>query len=467
MQVDSRISHWTLIILLTGLLLRLAFALSQPTLTEFDSARGGDTGWFLANGYGFFSGKEHGWVDRMPFYNGKLPTPPLYILFAGIIQQYVPTHETILVMRTLQCLASAATVYLACSLSALIAGDNRVTTVVAILAAFHPAFVVEPANIATETLYIFFLTLGFWIYIKLFLDAYLRQRWSFIGQRAAIALAALALALATLTRAVSILFPLVIVMHLLLLGRRRIVVNWPSLSLILLIVYAAMLSTWTIHNLVLWDRFVVVSNQLLPALWRGAESGDGAPSRNDELLLQGLEETTNDDCRVDCGYEHPPELYVDRIEEILDADLAGFVALRLKELGYSLLQPHGTADFGDVSIREAAADLIREDPSPEGLLSILKIEGFAVKIAIWIAHIGGIVLGLTGMYLSRNRWQLTGPLMGFVLYTIAAHFFLLALPRYLFPLEVVWLIFAGIGAVKLYERWTLRHEVDAALAPTT
>ena len=161
MQADARFSQWIWIILLAGLLLRLAFALGQPTLTEFDSARGGDTGWFLANGYGFFSGKEHGWVDRISFYNGKLPTPPLYILYAGIIQQFFPTHETIVVMRVLQCLASVATVYLACRISALITGDHRVATVVAILAAFHPAFVMEPANISTETLYIFFLVLGF------------------------------------------------------------------------------------------------------------------------------------------------------------------------------------------------------------------------------------------------------------------------------------------------------------------
>ena len=467
MQADARFSQWIWIILLAGLLLRLAFALGQPTLTEFDSARGGDTGWFLANGYGFFSGKEHGWVDRISFYNGKLPTPPLYILYAGIIQQFFPTHETIIVMRVLQCLASVATVYLACRISALITGDHRVATVVAILAAFHPAFVMEPANISTETLYIFFLVLGFWIYINFFLDAYLQGRRSFVGTRAAVVLAALAFALATLTRAVSILFPLVIVLHLLFLGRRHIVANWRSHSLLLLIVYAAMVSTWTIHNLVLWNRFVVVSNQLLPALWRGAESGDGAPSRNDALLMQGVEESTNEDCQVDCKYEHPAALYVERIREILDADLAGFVALRLNELSYSLVQPHGTAGFGEVSIREAAADLIRVNPSPEGLLTILQIEGFVVRIAIWISHFAGIGLGLVGMYLSRDRWQLSGPLVGFVLYTVAAHFFLLALPRYLFPLEVVWLIFTGIAAVLLYERWTRRHEVGAALTVAT
>ena len=279
---------------------------------------------------------------------------------------------------------------------------------------------------------------------------------------------ALAFALATLTRAVSILFPLVIVLHLLFLGRRHIVANWRSHSLLLLIVYAAMVSTWTIHNLVLWNRFVVVSNQLLPALWRGAESGDGAPSRNDALLMQGVEESTNNDCQVDCKYEHPAELYVERIREILDADLAGFLTLRLNELGYSLVQPHGTAGFGRGWYPRSSCRFDSRESFAGGTAVYHEDRGIRNQIChLDIAHIGGIGLGLVGMYLSRDRWQLSVPLVGFVLYTVVAHFFLLALPRYLFPLEVVWLIFTGIAAVMLYERWTRRHEVDAALTVAT
>ncbi len=452
MPADIRFSRSLWIILLTGLLLRLGFAFAQPTYSRFDRARGGDIGWYLVNGYGFFSGEKHGWVENMPFYIEKIPTPPLYIVYAGFIQQFFGRHETILVMRLLQCLASIATVYLASRLSMLITGDRRVAAIVAVLVAFHPVFVIEPANIATETLYIFFIALGFWLYLEYVALAFFRQYTCKISPKAAMILAAMAFALATLTRAVSVLFPLIIVLHLLLLRRRHVVIIWRSLSLLLIIVYAGIVSSWTIYNIVLWDRFVIVSDQLLPVLWRGAETQDGSPAENDALLLQDKEVNTNDDCQVDCKYQHPAELYIERIGAIVEADIAGFFARRLNELSYSLLQPHGTSKFGQVSIRDAASEMLRQNISPERLLTVLQLEGFAPKVVVWVLHIGGIVMGFTGMWLSREHFRLTFPLIGFVIYTIVAHLFLLALPRYLFPLEFIWLIFAGIVAIRLYDR---------------
>lgn len=439
-------------IMLAGLLLRLSFAASQPTFPSFDGAGGGDTGWYLVNGYGFFSGQEHGWFHNIPFYISSIPTPPLYIIFAGIFQQVLGAQETVLAMRLVQCLASIATVYFAYRLSLLITGARRVATVAAALTAFHPGFIIEPAQIATETLYIFFLACGFWLYLEYVVCAFVRGDTYEISPKRGMALTAMAFALATLTRAVAILFPVVIVLHLLLLRRRRIVADWRRLILILILVYAAIVSSWTIYNAVLWGRFVVVSDQFLAAVWRGAETQDGSPARNDELLLQDKPAIKMDGCQADCKYQHPPELYVERIGAIVEADIAAFVTRRLGELSYALIQPHGTTNMGQVSIREKAGELISRDGSLARLLSIIQIEGFAIKATIWVFHLGAIVMGIAGMWLARERLEITFPLIGFVVYTIVAHFFLLALPRYLFPLEVVWLIFAGIGVVALYDR---------------
>lgn len=447
------------IILLIGLLLRLAFALAQPTYARFDHARGGDTGWYLVNGYGFFSGERHGWVENLPFYVDRIPTPPLYILFAGFVQQFMGRHETVVVMRLLQCLASIATVYLASRLSLLITGDSRAAATVALLVAFHPAFVTEPARIATETLYIFFLAAGFWIYTEYGVLAFPRQHSGKVSPSRAMLLTAAAFALATLTRAVAMLFPAVLVLHLLLLGRRRQLTVWRRLALLLVMVYAATVATWTIYNFVLWDRLVIVSDQLLPALWRGAETQDGSPAQNDALLLEGIEVTVDDDCEVDCKYQHPPELYVGRIAAILDADIAGFFLRRLNELTYSLVQPHGAASFGQASIREAAADMLSHEVSVERLLALARRDGFALKAATWAFHLGAMLAGIAGMWLARERLALTFPLIGFILYTIVAHLFLLALPRYMFPLDLIWLIFAGICLVSLYDRLRRRAAV--------
>lgn len=451
MQAEVRFSRWLWFILLAGLVLRLAFSLSQPTFAWFSAARGGDTGWYLANGYGFFSGQAHGWVDNIPFYNTKTPTPPLYILFSGIVLQFVSKEESVALMRILQCAAGIATIYLACRITGQITGEPKAPMIVAFVGAFHPAFVVEPAMIATETLYIFFLALGFWIYTEYFVNAYLGERRSSISPRAGIALAALAFALATLTRAVAILVPLVLVIHTLYLGRRRFVRKWRSYSLLLILVYAALVSTWTIHNLVLWDRFVLVSDQLLPAIWRGMEANDGSPAENDALLLEDTAASENEGCQVDCKYQHPASLYIERIAGLVRNDLPGLLVLRINDLAYSIIQPHGTAAFGDVGIRVAISEWLQTNRSLEGLYAVLQIEGFALKLLVWLLHLGGIGLGLLGMIITRARLPLTMPLIGLVIYTVLAHMVLLALPRYMFPLEIVWLIFGGAALAAILE----------------
>ncbi len=449
--------------MLAGLALRLAFALAEPTVSRFDLARGGDTGWYLVNGYGFFSGEPHGWVENMPFYIAVIPTPPLYILYAGLFQQIFDTAGTLVAMRLLQCLASAATVYLACRISLLITFDQRVATIVTLALAFHPVFVVESATIATETLYIFFLATGFWIIMEYVAIAGVRQRVGWLSADAAVILAALAFALATLTRAVAVLFPFVLALYLFGLWRRRSEIKWRRLCFLLLMTYAALVSTWTIYNVALWNRVVIVSDQLLPALWRGAETRDGSPEVNDAILLQGRDIKTNDDCEPDCKYQHPPELFVERIGAIVEADFAGFLVRRVRELALSLLQPHGTAAFGQVSVRGAIDEILAANASPEGLLALFRLEGFVLKALVWTLHLGGMGLGLVGIWMSRDKWWLTMALIGYVMYTVAAHLFLLALPRYLFPLEFIWLIFAGIGMVKLFDRFR-RHRVGAPLA---
>lgn len=443
------------LIVLAGFVLRFAYAMQQPTLIQFTGATGGDSSGYLVNGAGFFSGKEHGWIRGLPFYISSLKSAPLYVLFVGIFQPLLPDHETIIVIRLLQCLASAATVYLAYRLACVIAGDGRAGLVAAGLMALHPALVTEPANIATETLYVFFLAMGLWLYIEYVVSGLATPRPARLSAAAALALAAAAFGLATLTRGVSALFPLALAAHLVFLGRRALIGRPRRLALLLLVVYAAVVSTWTIYNLALWNRFIIVSDQLMPALWRGAESRDGSPEQNDRLLLAGVEVTTAADCEVDCKFEHATETYLSKIGAIISADFARFISLRVGELAYSILQPHGTAPFGDISIVEAGRNWIANDRSLAGLIQVLRLEGFAIKLAFWFFHYIGLAFGLLGMIWSRGRWAAALPLAGFAIYTLLAHSFLLAIPRYLFPVEFVWLIFSGAAIVKLVDRWTI------------
>ena len=131
MRVDRRQTLWLLCILLFGLLLRFTYAVDHSTLHAFASDEGGDSGWYLANGAGFFSGQEHGRIRGLPFYMSNVSTPPLYLLFVGVVQKYLPDHETIIAIRLIQCLASTATAYLAFRLGTVIARDPRAGLVAA------------------------------------------------------------------------------------------------------------------------------------------------------------------------------------------------------------------------------------------------------------------------------------------------------------------------------------------------
>ena len=439
-------------ILLLGFVLRIGYALDQATLVEYTGANGGDSSGYLVYGAGFFSGKEHGYIRGIPFYISALKTAPLYVLFVGAFQVFLPDHEAIIAIRLAQCLASFATAYLAFRLAAIIAGKPGAGMCAGALVALHPAFITEPSRIGNETLYIFFVAMGLWLYIEFVAGLLRGWRLHRVSPTSALALSAAAFGLATLTRGVAALFPVILAIHLGWLGRRQMLQGWRRRCLLLLLVYAAIVSTWTLYNLVNWQRFVIVSDQLMGALWRGAETRDGSPQQNDKLLLEGVEVTTPADCEVDCKFGHATETYVSKISEIVSADPTGYLALRINELAYSILQPYGTAPFGDVSIVEAGRQWLLEDRSPQGLLQVVRTEGFTIKLAFWVFHTIGIGFGLLGMFWSRKRWVLGAPLAGFAAYTIAIHFFLLALPRYLFPIELVWLVFAGIALAELVER---------------
>ena len=456
-SVKARHTRLLTLILLIGMLLRVAYAMQQPTLVQYTGATGGDSAGYLANGAGFFSGKEHGWIRNIPFYISNLKPAPLYILFVGAFQAMLPDHEAIIAIRLAQCLASIATAYLAFRMARSIAGDASAGLATATLVVFHPALITEPANIATETLYIFFVTAGLWLYLEFVTRFVYGHRLPCLNPSGALALLAAVFGLATLTRGVSALFPFVLALHLLWLGRHQVLRNWRRHILLLLVVYAAMVSTWTTYNLLNWNRFVIVSDQLMATLWRGAERNDGSPEQNDRLLLEGVEVTTPADCVVDCKFEHATETYVSKIDAIISADPAGYLALRINELANAILQPYGTTPFGAVSVMEASRKWLSDDRSLDGLLQVPRIEGFAIKLATWIFHYIGIGFGLLGMIWTRKRWRTAAPLAGFALYTVAVHFFLLALPRYLFPIEVVWLVFAGISLAQLRDKWGRRR----------
>ena len=71
-----------------------------------------------------------------------------------------------MLIRILQALMATATVYLAYRLAVLIARREAAGLLAAGVLAVAPAFVIETAQISTETLYLFLVAAGLWLYLR-------------------------------------------------------------------------------------------------------------------------------------------------------------------------------------------------------------------------------------------------------------------------------------------------------------
>lgn len=204
-------------------------------------------------------------------------------------------------------------------------------------------------------------------------------------------------------------------------------------------VYALLTSIWTVYNLYRWNRLVIGGEGFAAFLYIGTTEWDG-PFGVDQRL--GI---TSDQVRGQ-------ELYTNAAVQTIRADPAGYIVNRLKELANAYLQPHGTVYFPGESLKDMAASWLRSDRSPGGLARLTQGDYFWPKLLIYIFHYTALGAGLIGMWLYRHRWQPALPLIGFVLYTTLIHLVLLALPRYIFPTEFIWWIFAGAAFASALRR---------------
>ncbi|MAU09404.1 MAG: hypothetical protein CL607_06260 [Anaerolineaceae bacterium] len=419
-------SRWVWPILALALALRLLTLLGMDPLDMYLSD-GGDRIWFLLTGLGLTSNKDlgqitlvvHGQVTMiLPFLTGSLPTPPLYLYIIGWLQRLFGPEMGIVAIWLMQTLMGTAVCWFGYRVGRKLHSEAA-GLITALALAVHPEFVREAANVLTESTYIFFIYAGIWLYVEYVAQAE-RPRWRMIALIGAV------FGLATLTRAVPLLFPVGIGLHLLWISRGR----WWHFALGLLVAYGLMIGTWTAHNLLLYDRFVIVTNQFTPALWRGAVTTDGAPDENDAQLAG----TTPGEAAV----------------EAITGDIGGYVAMRIKELGSSYLIPAGTTTLGGESLRALVLDWLREDRSLEGLGRVFSGDDFWLKSLMYLFHFGGIGLGLLGMILARRNWQIMTVLAGFILYTTLVHSVLIAIPRYIFPTQMAFWMLASVPLAMLW-----------------
>ena len=423
--MTKSIRFWLLIVLTIAFLLRLIVSLAADPLSA--TSGGGDEFYYLVNGAGLFMPEPTGVAHGYPYAVNNLPIAPLYLILAGLFQQIFSLEMTVIVLRITQCIMSIIVCYLAYDLGCILTDDERVGLVTAFALAFSIPFIIEPSKILTETLYITFMVFTVWLYCKTIVPHLERVAWHVP------ILVGLFLGLATLTRAVSILFPVGIIGHLLLISGKSQWKRGLSIGLAIILSYSLTISTWSIYNWTQFDRFIIVSNQFFPTLWRAASDDDGSPEQNDELLGE--------------------ETAMEQSTAIIASDPAGFVERRIRELGYSYVQPHGTLSFGGESLKALALGWVNSGFSPAGLWQLLTGEGFLVKLLIYIWHYLALIGGIIGMWLTRKQWRISLVLIGFIVYTTLLHFVVLALPRYIFPTYPFFWIFAAVTLIAVWDKF--------------
>jgi hypothetical protein len=263
-----------------------------------------------------------------------------------------------------------------------------------------------------------------------------------------LALAAALLGLATLTRAVLLLFPLGLVVYLF------VAFSWREAlkrALWLLLVYGVVVSTWTVYNLARWQRLVVGGEGLAAFLYIGSTGWDGAINVDERLA-----EAVGSDTILNADEARRQAAYTSAAASTIRGDPLGYLRYRVGELASAYLQPHGTTFFPGESLREVGLNWLRNDRTPGGLLALTRGDAFWPKLVIYVFHYVGLIGGLVGMWLYRRQWRLTLPLIGFIAYTTLLHLALLATPRYIFPTEVLWWVFAGAALARVFVRERVR-----------
>jgi hypothetical protein len=409
-------------ILLAGIALRLLFIL---IIDPHPSLAGGDVGWYLEVGRRIITNTQEDAVQ----------SGPVYLFYAGLVQIIFP-DDPVRALRLLNIGWHAALIVAVYALgmryfaSRLGAGPARLA---AFAVAISPAFIIEAGTPLTESVFLGLMFGALAVYAGAGAHP-APGRMALVGFR---------FGLATLTRAVILLFPALIAIHLLRLRGWR---GAARLIGVLALTYGMTVATWTAYNLLRWDRFIIGAEGLTAFAWMGA-TGFTDTQRIDAQLAQteGFDADNRDPA------------FIRGISEAVIGDLPGWIRTRLTNLGEAYLQPHNTVYFPGESLKELAQDWLTRDGSLEGLIRLTSGDAFWPKLTLYIFHFWALLAGIAGMilHLRRDFW-LPLPLYSYVVYTTAIHLLLLANPRYLFPLEPVFYLFAATASLGMWARLTQR-----------
>lgn len=381
------------------------------------------------------------------------PVYPLFLVpYFHLIPDANPTAQVI-AARLGQAAVDTATALLLYLIARRLFGWG-VGRVALVAQALDMRYVFAVGAIATETLFVMLMAAFMALYLAATdQEAMGPYRW-----------AGLVLGLAVLTRPVPVLFPLVLLLHAWLAGRkvdaqrsrllRRGVLWLIGVTLLTVAPWLAR-TAWVAHE------FTPISDTAFVHLWRSSRPDGESISTDDALAEAAAEDTGYDGFGGENPHTEGSEYLSAGLRNILDAPFA-WLGRIAGETVRALLQPYGTVILTPpgAGVREALGDFLAGRAT---LGDVFAVPGFWRRLLMWIWHLWGLVAGLAGAILALRRdWRRAFPLAAWAVYVILITAPLLVEPRYLFPAMFVLTVFAAYATVVAWQ--ALRHRPVTEMA---
>ena len=414
----SQRSLWAMLAL--GFVLRLIFVVLAPV-----NISGGDTGYLLTIGHDLLNGS----LQNSP------ATGPIYLMFSGVVQLFFSNDSAITIIRLLNCLMGTALCFFV-----YILGNRyfsrRVGLIATLLVAINPIFIIEASNVLTESVFLFFLFAGLAMYAA-------RQDSNRTGVFVAMGVL---LGLTTLTRAVALLLPVVVVIHMAYSHRTT------ALRLIgaLLLSYVLVVATWSIYSTLRWGQFVIGAQGLAANVYLGTTSWCG-PECVDQQAGITTDSTNNQNKFVQSAFD------------TIRADPVGYIRHRLSNVVDSELQPYNTTFFPGESIKTITSNWWARGHAFGELSQFFQSDNFWPKLALYIFHYMALLAGALGLIISVRQLGTRLVLYGMLGYFLVVHMVLTAIPRYLFPIEPLWILFAAFSLSALWRQPTTLNQLKGVV----
>ncbi|MEK6575707.1 MAG: glycosyltransferase family 39 protein, partial [Chloroflexota bacterium] len=306
--------------------------------------------------------------------------------------------------------------------------DAHVGLLTALILALDLRFIAQAGAINTETIFIFLVVLGVWLFVAA-RAAQGRRLWGYAGS-------VVILLLSALTRPAALPLPILLIVSLLLPRPTR--TQMIAAGLIAGVGMAGFV-IYAVRNYQATGQITIISDGLAANFWMGSRSdGQWHGIVEFEKEREGLRERHNG-----------RHAYIEDALQTIVGDPAAYVRLLFVKVTAAYLQPHGTVTFSGESLKELAMKAVR---GQIGIADLVSAEAFWPKLYIYIFHFSGLIGGLIGGWLARREWVKILPLVLPAITFTGVYTILTIIPRYVFPEMPFVMILAAYAAVQLRAR---------------